>query len=579
MPVLFNDALDDQPADAGSDGFTGVDVAAKPNQLTPDLVRDGLNLHMDATGIAQTRPGMRLVDFIDDGSALSPGDIRIQGGGYYDTPTTEALLVVRNGKLYSVDSAQPGAAFNLHATPTPSATAAVKFAQLVDRMFYSDGALRWALDAGGWTYGNVAAFSTGAAMPAWATLCAHNFRLLAVEQKGHKLYASAVASAHNAADWVPTENIRVGSGEGDPIKALISGQGGNLIVLNLGSAWMVDTTAPALADWIVRKITDVAGCVAGNTAQAVGQDVFFLSRYGVVSLGALADNISISPATTLSAPMQSYIDRINWSVIDTAYATLWQELYLLALPLDDDTQPSVILPFNVRTRRWMTPWVTASRGILTGATGGAAVAVDEDDFCLIDETGAVILDSGTSTPTLEGLEFAGISAGMLTRFSGKQETLIGDSVGRLLRFDADYERDDSNPTSSRPIESWATLKAFDFDTPQNYKQPFSLDVQFERSTARDVQLNLVRDGQLIYPDAALADCEIIARGLTTGNLDSFPIVFPLVFKANKTYRKGFHLRNLPRFKECSLQVHAASGRLRLRSARFSAFIDTPDIVQ
>ncbi len=576
---LFNDALDDTPADAGSLGFLGMDANTKPDQLPPDMLRDGRNLWMDGSGIVQTRPGLRLNAFLDPDAVLVVGDTRVQGAGYYDTPTTEELLAVRNGKLYAVDSSEASAAFNHLVGPTPSATAGVKFAQLVDRMFYSDGTLRWALYNAGWTFGTVSTFSTAAAMPTWSTIIAHNFRLLAVEAKGYKLYASAVASAHNPADWVPTENIRVGTGEGDPIKALISSQGGNLIVLNLGSAWLVDTTDAALANWTVRKITDVAGCVEGKTAVALGQDVFFLSRYGVVSLGALSDNISLNPATTLSAPVQPYIDRINWLAVDTAFATVWQELYLLAVPLDEDTLPTVILPFNVRTRKWMTPWTIASQGVLTGDASGAAVLIDEDDFFLVDETGAVLLDSGVVTPSLEALEFTGVSAAALTRFAGRQETVIGDSVGRLLRIDPSAERDDTNPTSSQPVESWATLKAHNFDLPQNLKQPFTLDVQFERSTATGCQLNLVRDGQLAYPDITLAASETIAAGLSTGNLTSFPVVFPLVFKPNTTYRRSFHLRDKPRFIECGLQVHSPRGRLRLRSARFSAFIDSAELLR
>lgn len=576
---LFNDALDDTPADAGSSGFSGMDASTKPNQLPPDMLRDGRNLWMDGNGLAQTRPGLRLNAFLDPGTALVAGDTRVQGAGYYDTPTTEALLAVRNGKLFAVDSSDASAAFTHLAGPTPSATAAVKFAQLIDRMFYSDGTLRWALYNAGWTFGTVATFSTAAAMPTWATIIAHNFRLLAVEAKGYKLYASAVASAHNPADWVPTENIRVGTGEGDPIKALISSQGGNLIVLNLGSVWLVDTTEAALANWTVRKITDVAGCVEGKTAVAIGQDVFFLSRYGVVSLGALSDNISLNPATTLSAPVQPYIDRINWLAVSTAFATVWQELYLLALPLDDDTLPTIILPFNVRTRRWMTPWTVGSQGVLTGTTSGAAVLIDEADFFLVDETGAVLLDSGVATPSLTALEFAGLSGAALTRFDGKQETVIGDAVGRVLRIDPTTERDDTNPTSSQPIESWATLKALDFELPQNLKQPFTLDVQFERSTATGCQLNLVRDGQLTYPNITLAASEVIASGLATGNLTALPLVFPLVFKPNTTYRRAFHLRDKPRFIECGLQVYSPRGRLRLRSAKFSAFVDSVELTR
>lgn len=578
---LFNDALDDTPVSAGSDGFSGADLAAKPNLLAPDLVRNGRNVWMDANQLVQTRPGLRFNNLLHTGT-LAEGTTRVQGLGYYDTPAIERTLAVRNGKLYEVDGADVSAPITVIEGPEPSASLAVKFAQLVDRMFFTDGVLRWvhfAAGGGGWTHGTVTKFSNASDMPAWASICAHGFRLLAVETKGYKLYASAIGQANAEADWVQTENIRVGTGEGDPITALISGQAGNLIVLNLGSIWVVDTTAPAMSDWVIRKVTDVAGCVEGKTAVSLGQDVIFLSRYGVVSLGALADIYSISAAQTLSAPVQPFIDRINWAAIGSAFATVWQDLYLLAVPLDNETLPTVILPFNVRTRRWMTPWTATLGGVILGELPGAALIVDEAGQFVEDEAGNLILDGGASpAEPLEAVPFEGFSAALVTRFLGRQETVIGDSTGRLLRLDPNYEKDDNTPTDSQDVPSWATLKAHDFDAPEYEKQPFWLEVLFQRSTATGVQLNLVRDGLLTFPDRLLDDCEIIERPITTGTLGVFPIVFPLQFKPNATYRRTFHIRGHPRFRECGLQVYCPRGRLRLRSARFSAFLDTPTLI-
>jgi hypothetical protein len=577
---LFNDSLDDVPVSAGCDGFSGVDIASKANLLSPDIVRDGRNVWMDSNQLLQTRPGLRFNVLLNTGTAglASP---RIQGLGYYDTPLIERTLAVRAGKLYEINGADVSAPFNELTGPTPDPTANVRFMQLVDRMFYVDTVLRWAhYDSGpGWTHGTVTAFDTAAPMPDWLTICAHGFRMLAVESKGYKIYASAIGQAKDAADWVQTENIRVGTGEGDPITALISGQAGNLIVLNLGSAWVVDTTDPQLANWIVRKITDVAGCVEGKTAVSFGQDVIFLSRHGVVTLGALANIDSISSAQTLSAPVQPIIDRINWAAIGNAFATLWQDLYLLAVPLDNETHPSLILPFNMRTRRWMTPWAATLGGVILGDLGGASLFTDETGLFLEDEDGNLILDSGGSpADPLEAVPFEGFSAALVTRFAGRQETLIGDTTGRLLKIDPSYEKDDNGPADSQDVPSWVTLKAHDFDFPQHDKQPFWLEVEFRKSTANGVQLNLVRDGLLTYPEQSLDDCEIIARPLTTGTLGVFPIVFPLEFKPNANYRRTFHIRNQPRFRECGLQVHCPRGRLSLRSARFSVFLDTPNLI-
>lgn len=543
MAAIFNDALDDTPADALAEAFVGMDMVTKPSRLIPGAVRNGKNMWADVDQVLQTRPAAKFVALLND--TPGAGTYRIQGGAYYDIPGTERILAVRQGELYELSAAADNTTPTYLSGPTFSTSLDVVMTQLVDRMFSSDGTLHWHLYSAGWTHGTVTQFSDATAMPTWAQILAHNFRLLAVESGGNKIYASAIGQANAAADWVKTDTIRVGSGQGDPCKRLLRAQGGNVIVLNEASAWLVDTTNATVSNWSSTLITDLTGCVEGKTAVPFGQDVLFLSRYGVVSLGALQTTDSINASTTLSAPIQKLIDRINWSAIGTAWATAWRDLYILALPLDAETYPEHLICYHTKTAKWSTPW-----------------EIPLDDVTV--STGPTV----TAT-------FAGYSFGFNTRFAAKQETILGDTCGRLLRLDDQAEEDQSSAATSHEIESWATLKAMDYEAPTHLKQPFWMEAEFYRSTGQSVQINLVRDGLLTYPDKALVDCEIIADGLTTGNLTTFPIVFPLVFQANESYRKSFTIRNLGRFREASLQFVAAQGQLRIRAAQLSAFIDTP----
>jgi hypothetical protein len=413
-------------------------------------------------------------------------------------------------------------------------------------MFRSDGVLAWHLNtAGTWSHGTVTTFSDSSDMPAWTLICAHAFRLFAYDPVSNKIYASAIGEAHQASNWVKTENIRVGTGEGDPTRAIISGQGGNLVVINERSAWMVDTSDASVANWVIRRITSLAGTVEGKTAVQIGQDVFYLSGFGVVSLGALSQTDSIQPSVTLSAPIQSWIDRINAAAVSTAWATMWREHYVLAVPIDDATQPDTLLTFNVRTRRWNAPWTCTLPDLPVG-----------------DDTVA----------------FAGWAAGLVTNFGGTQETLILDNTGRVLRIDKAFEKDASAAATTQEIESWATLKAFTHDLPETLKSPFWMQVEFLNSTASDVQLNFVRDGNQAYPVRSLEDCEIIAADLVTNSIDSFPIKFPLEFLPNTVYAKPFSLRGFGRYLSAAIQLVSQSGRMKLRSMRLASFVDTPPLI-
>lgn len=544
MPLyLFNDQLDEAPEKETSEGFSGMDAVSKPTLLLPGQVRAGSNMWMDVDGIVRTRPGLRF-NALCNTLPLVAGARQIQGLGYFDTVANERILAVRNGKLYEILSAGNAATVNELAGPTPSTSADVQFAQLVDRMFYQDGVLRWSLNSAGWTHGSVTTFSDASAMPTWKLIGAHRFRMLAVDADGIRLYASAVGQAHNAADWVRTDNIRVGDGEGDPITAIISGTS-YLTVLCERSAYQVDTSAASLANWSIRKITDLGGCCAGKTALSIGQDIIFLSRYGVTNLGALADTISINPATLISAAVQFIIDRINWTAIGTAWATSWRDLYILALPLGSDTSPNTLLTFNTRTGQWATPWAS------TLATAD--------------------LGSGNFQA------FTGWAGAVVTRFGQKQETLLADTCGRLLRMDDSYERDDNTAANTNLIVSYVTLRGCAFGAPEAFKQPFWLEIEFFNSTGAGVQLNLVRDGLQAFPDRTLPACEIIATGLETNNLRSFPIVFPLQFQPNEAFYKTFVLRGQGRFRQATIQAVATSGAMKIRSATFAAFVDTPQL--
>lgn len=539
---LFNEVLDDTPDKAEADGLTGFDGTADAAKILPEIIRAGENLWADVDLLMQTRPALKFNTVLSR-VALGGGSHQPRGMGYYDVPTREAVLVSGDAKLYEITDDGDNVTSNV-LTPTPSATVDAIFAQLVDRMFWSDGTMHWSLYSGGaWTHGTVTTFSDASAMPTWSAICEHKLRLFAIDPATGKIYASAIGQANAAADWVKTDNFRL-KAEGDMPRALISGQGGNLIIICERSAWMADTSSTTVANWTFRKITDLAGTSAGKTAVQVGQDVLFLSdvKIGLVSLGGLAFTDSINPQTSISAPLQRYIKRINPAAVSASWAVMWGDLYLLAVPLDLATVPNYILPFNTRTRRWGTPWT-----------------------CTLPK----LTISGTD------ITFSGWACGVTSNFGGTQETIVCDNTGRALRFDDTYEKDQSASGTEQEIVSWATTKAFTHERAEHYKQPFLAEVEWFNSTAQAVQLNLVRDGQEAYPDKLLANCEIIAADVATASAIGFPIHFPLEFQVNESYTLTSNIRGFGRYRKASVQIVSTKRRMRLRAVRLSSFLDAP----
>jgi hypothetical protein len=488
--------------------------------------------------LADTRPGWRFNSALNT-LPLNAGTYRVQGLGYYDIPNFERTLAARNGRLYEIQGAGVSAVNAVVSGVSLSATADVTFAQLVDKMFYTDGTtLR---------FSSVTTFSDASAMPGFAILEAHRFRLFAVAKDSDVIYPSGILAASTAADWVKLQSIRVGTGGGDSIRRLISGQDSNLLVLKEGSAWSVDTTESSSANWTIRKISDKVGCAAGKTAVQAGQDVYFLSRYGVVSLGGLSTTDAINATATLSAPIQPVIDRINWTAApDVAFGVVWKNYYVLFLPLDSSTYCNYAVAFHLITKRWMPEWKIP--------------------------LGDLSIDTGTTAT------FSGFSAGATTYFSGTQETIIGDTCGRLHRLDDTYDKDDLTSATSQDIESWVLLRAFEFGEKENRKQPFCLWVEFDKCTSSDLTVCLVPDAAVSYPKIALGGDRCVEMGFSGSNQPKFPFKLPLKFSSQNIYRRKWLLMKFPKFNELQIQVVSKKGKIRLREVMAAAFVETVNVL-
>ncbi len=536
--ILHNDSLEDTPQQEVENGFFELNNTMSPALLPSGVVSRADNLWFDTDGVANTRPGLRLVS-----NVYATTTAPVLGMAYYDVPTREAVLMASGTNVYEVTSDQPTQTPVAVATGLISATGRKMFAQLVDRMFIADDtALRWVMYSGGsWSNGSVTQYTSGAAMPAFRVLAAHRFRLFGVAAESDKIQVSKILTAHNSGgggDWIETDNVRVGTGGGDPINALISGQVASLIALCKGSAWEIDTSDLLPANWTIRKLTDKTGCAAGATAILIGQDVYFLSRLGVMTLSGLVTTDTVSAASAVSAPIQATIDRINWAAVDGTYgakSTLWGHLLLMAIPVDGSTYANHVIAYNTRTRRWVGEWSTLNDQFSTGLGGWG-------------EAG-------------------------LTRFNGKAETLWADIDGGLYRLDDTYTRDDVAGAASVEIDSLLRTRAFVNGAQEIVKQPFWLEAEFYKCSSTGLSIMVVPDDEQTYPDIPLVETRMVQQDFSGSNSPVLPLSLPFAFTTRFTRRWPWLIRNQPRFREMAIQVHSNRGSLRLRKLRFAAFLD------
>lgn len=537
MQIPFaNDALDDSLDRAIAAGFMGMDKATNPTLLEPGIVQDGLNVYFKGDGIARSRPAFVSNSNIFSGTGAPVTTSDVRGMTYYDLPDYEATIVFADDRLYSLSSTTAGVSasnFLTHGGATTNND--VYFTQLVDRIFYlRNGVLCWVLRSGGvWTSGTVTTFSDGSAMPSWTRIATQGFRLFLMEAEGYKLYASAIGVASLPANWVKTANIQVGSGEGDPARALIPSQGRFLTMITARAAWQIDTSDASVANWPSLRVTSLAGCVEGKTAVAIGQDVYYLSRIGVVNLQALIETISISSQATLSWPIQPYIDRINWSAINRAFSTTWQDLFIIALPLDGDTRPKHFFAFNIRTRTWSTPWQFTP-----------------------------------PTNPVTSVAFGGFTFGTTTNFGDKTETIISDSTGRVYYVDNtnNYNADDPGSGSSFIyINTWLATRSFTHDAPEAQKQAGIAEMELvARTTSQIVEFTL----------------QLTKESLTTVTIASTTVTL-VGYAAGNVYRARYNARSaaatMGHYRDAFLTFTMTRGQMQLRSLALHGYVDGTDL--
>lgn len=139
---------------------------------------------------------------------------------------------------------------------------------------------------------------------------------------------------------------------------LISGANG--IILN------------ASQDLSIDRVEETFGCTAEHSIVQVGIDVFFLSQRGVMTIQLTVDNKAQAFDLPLSLSIENLINRINTTNVHKSSAILFDNYYLLAVPIDQSEQPNAILAYDLEKRKWAGIWRWRdSTGALYNSSGDA----------------------------------------------------------------------------------------------------------------------------------------------------------------------------------------------------------------
>ena len=246
---------------------------------------------------------------------------RIQCLFWHNTSTVEKLLAVAAGKFYTFNESTKiwDLYFN---SAIGDIDEMVSVCQLSDNLWWTDstsaGIRRW--------NGTTVSTISGASVPIATIMECFTNRLIAsgTQAVPDAIYFSDIL---DGSVWNVLNILRVGA-DGDPIVAIQSWQDSTLVVLKQQSTWLIDINPiVSVASFPIKNIHRTVGCVAWRSVSQVGQDVFFLSRNGVMSIQkqvATSNNVVQVPE---SLPVQDVIESIRWEHAYKSSAISQQSLH------------------------------------------------------------------------------------------------------------------------------------------------------------------------------------------------------------------------------------------------------------
>lgn len=106
----------------------------------------------------------------------------------------------------------------------------------------------------------------------------------------------------------------------------------------------------------VEPISTTVGCVATRSIAATpgfaGGDLIYLARDGVRALARAEDDSLVGTSARLTEAIPDWIDRINWAAIDRAVATVHDNAYHLAVPMDGAEDNTHVLRMELESGAW-----------------------------------------------------------------------------------------------------------------------------------------------------------------------------------------------------------------------------------
>lgn len=328
---------------AGDKGFVGVNMRLEPYQLPPGYVSEAVNMRF-TRGVAETRRGVMKLGWMNttaSGSMSAWGTV--YGCGEFRDPSTRIryTLMAADGAVYFTSEGNAPQTMTLPAGVT--ITYEVRFVQCQDAS--TDGGVVVMLRGKtlpplvckgvrtGWVAINQSALDPGDGtleIPAAERGLFFRNRLWLVTDD-----AVVASDIGNFTRYSIQNRFPINAGDGDVLLAIKPLNNSSLICWKQYSVHALAGITADLSTVQAEEITSQYGMAARDSAVQVGDDVWWLSELGVMSLRVGELGKLQSMEVPVSDEVQPLIERINWKYASGSQGAYWNNNFYLATSLDD----------------------------------------------------------------------------------------------------------------------------------------------------------------------------------------------------------------------------------------------------
>ena len=141
-------------------------------------------------------------------------------------------------------------------------------------------------------------------------------------------------------------------GTNDYVVGVAPYQNTQTIVFMRNSVWLINGVNGDVAAMTTQLISNQLGCCSRNSIAVCGSNVLFLNERGVYLLQPGLELALRGNALPLSAPIDEFIQTINYAALNAPVAAYYLNRYYIAVPIGTSTRNNAIFVYNFINEGW-----------------------------------------------------------------------------------------------------------------------------------------------------------------------------------------------------------------------------------